>query len=272
MKIFLTGSKGFIGKNFLDHFSNTSVSMTSFDISDNTDLRPKDINLKGFDVVIHLGAISSTTETDIRKLIDLNLSWSLELIDECKKLKNSNLVFQWASSASVYGKSTVPMKESDSCNPLNYYATSKYLLEQAIISSKLDFIWQGFRYFNVYGPYEDHKLNQASPYTQFEKQAKETGIIRVFEGSNLFKRDFICVDRVIDIHKKMMKLNSSGIFNVGTGSSKSFFDIAKDIAQKYNAKIEIIPFPEALKSHYQSFTCADMTLLNNTINDVKIIY
>jgi ADP-L-glycero-D-manno-heptose 6-epimerase len=265
MNIYVTGSKGFIGKNLISSLSDIAVEIRSFDIKDDPFVRPKDLNLEGIDTVIHLGAISSTTETDIRKLMDLNLSWSLELIEECKKLKKTNMIFQWASSASVYGKSKKPMKETDVCMPMNHYAMSKYLLEQAIDTQNLDFIWQGFRYFNVYGPYEDHKGNQASPYHQFTEQAKRTGTIKIFEGSENFYRDFVPIDTVCEYHHKFLEKSISGIYNIGSGAARSFLDIAKEIAQLTKARIEYIPFPENLKSHYQNFTQADMSLVNSIV-------
>jgi ADP-L-glycero-D-manno-heptose 6-epimerase len=124
------------------------------------------------------------------------------------------------------------------------------------------FIWQGFRYFNVYGPHEDHKGSQASPYSQFARQARETGVIRVFENSDKYKRDFIHVDAVIDYHLRMLNVKESGIFNLGSGSPRSFLDVARDIALIYDARIEEIPFPEHLRAHYQEYTHADMYKLN----------
>jgi ADP-L-glycero-D-manno-heptose 6-epimerase len=119
-------------------------------------------------------------------------------------------------------------------------------------------IWQGFRYFNVYGPHEEHKGSQASPYYQFAKQARETGIVQVFEGSENYKRDFVHVDRVIEVHLKMLEKKKSGIFNIGTNSPRSFLDVARDVALMYNARIETIPFPEHLRGCYQEYTNADM--------------
>ena len=264
MKVMVTGSKGFIGQNFCKKFHELGYEVTSFDIKDNPKTRPIDLDLHGCDWVVHLGAISSTTEIDVNKIMDLNLLWSIELFERCSELCVN---MQWASSASVYGKrhEFKPFKETDECRPINYYAKSKYLFEKYLETCNHNITVQGFRYFNVYGPHEDHKGNQASPYTQFAKQAKENGVIKVFDGSEKFKRDFVHVDQVFDIQHKMMRKElslSSGIYNLGSGVARSFLDVARDVALMYDAKIETIPFPQHLKSHYQTYTCADMSSIN----------
>jgi ADP-L-glycero-D-manno-heptose 6-epimerase len=260
MKILVTGSEGFIGQNFTRNFRGLGYEVTTFDIKNNPKARPIDLNISGYDWVIHLGAISSTTETDVNKIMDLNLLWSIELLEHCKEHKVN---MQWASSASVYGNNKLrnPFKETDPCNPLNYYAKSKYLFEQYVNTCDLNINVQGFRYFNVYGPYEEHKGKQASPYTQFAKQAKESGAIKVFEGSEKYKRDFVHVDTLFEVQHKMLNRDVSGIFNLGSGSTRSFLDVARDVALLYDAEIETIPFPRELKSHYQTYTCADMNLI-----------
>jgi ADP-L-glycero-D-manno-heptose 6-epimerase len=113
-------------------------------------------------------------------------------------------------------------------------------------------------------------MGQASPHSTFAKQAKETGIIRVFENSEKYFRDFVPVETVIDVHKKFLKIDESGTFNIGTGTPESFLDIANKIAKEYNAEIQIIPMPERLKSSYQQYTCADLTLLNKTLEKYNV--
>ena len=256
MKVLITGHKGFIGQNFCNAAYNRGWQVSTFDIAENPDTRPRDLNFDDCDWVIHLGALSSTTETDVQRVMDLNVAWSIELFEECSR---HGVNLQWASSASVYGKRGFGsvMSVSDVCRPVNLYAKSKFLLEQYIMhSGNTRIIHQGFRYFNVYGPYEDHKENQASPYYQFAKQAKETGVIKVFEGSENFYRDFIHVDKLIEMQIDHMNESFSGIYNIGTGHPRSFVDVARDIALLYDAKIETIPFPEHIKNHYQRYTCA----------------
>lgn len=265
MRVFITGVEGFIGQNFIQSLPEDWI-VSSYDLIDNPDLRPKDLHIEGNDWVIHLGALSSTTETDVRRVMDLNLSWSIELAEECEKY---GVNLQWASSASVYGnKYKCSVNEKHECNPLNLYAHSKYFFEEYMKSRDPNIIWQGFRYFNVYGPHEDHKGSQASPYNQFSRQARETGVIKVFEGSENFKRDFVHVDYLINIQLKMMEKKKSGIFNIGTNSPRSFLDVARDVALMHNARIETIPFPENLKGKYQEYTNADMFKTLTTLQDV----
>lgn len=268
MKVLVTGHKGFIGQNMCKAIQKEGWELATFDIADDPTVRPKDLNFDDVNCVIHLGAISSTTETDIRKIMDLNLSWSIEMLEECRE---RGIHMQFASSASVYGQNRNGriLGEEDVCYPANYYALSKYMFEQyALKRPNVAAVLQIFRYFNVYGPHEEHKGTQASPYTQFAKQAKETGVIKVFKGSNLFTRDFVHVDTVIDAHLagiNRMNVFSGGIYNVGSGYSRSFLDVAKDIALLHNAEIKEIPFPDNLKEHYQYQTQANTKKLNSLL-------
>ena len=256
MKVLVTGSKGFIGKNLLERVPKDWVVRT-YDVKSGL-VRPQKLNISDCDWVIHLGAVSSTTEKNIQKVMDLNLTWSIELFEECVK---HGVNLQWSSSASVYGKNCFfPMREDQELHPSNLYAMSKYLFEEYVKKRDVDnIIYQGFRYFNVYGDHEDHKGTQASPFTQFSKQARDTGVIKIFEGSERYVRDFIHVDTVVDYHLRMIDKILCGIFNVGSGNSRSFYDVAKEVATLYNARIETIPFPESLREHYQEYTCADTT-------------
>lgn len=173
---------------------------------------------------------------------------------------------QYASSASIYGLSK-NFSEDAPKSPQSPYAWTKFLFDRNISSIKAqDIVIQGFRYFNVYGPCEDHK-DQPSPYHAFTRQAKETGIIKLFENSDKYLRDFIHVDNVIDIHKKFFNIKQTGIWNVGTGQPTSFETIARSIADKYGARIQYIPMPDHLKQQYQEYTCADLTKLNQTLNE-----
>lgn len=270
MKVLITGHKGFIGQNMVKAIQNEGWDIETFDAVDDPCARPKDLNYEEIDTVIHLGAISSTTETDIQKLMDSNLSWSVEMLEQCL---DRGINMQFASSASVYGqnKNGRILGEDDICYPVNYYALSKYLFEQYAqkrIYNNYRSVVQIFRYFNVYGPHEEHKGSQASPYTQFAKQAKETGVIKVFKGSDKFTRDFVHVDTVTAAHIagiKNMDNFSGGTYNVGSGYARSFLDVAKDIALLHNAEIKEIPFPDNLKEHYQYHTQANINRLNGLL-------
>lgn len=262
MKILLTGHKGFIGQHMLLALLLRNHDVSVYDWGD--DESALDITNKKYDRVIHMGAISSTTETDIAKLIKQNYSFSILLFNRCM---SNQIPFQFSSSASVYGDSTT-FNEEDTPSPLNEYARTKYLFEE-YMRPYMDNTYeehtpvQAFRYFNVYGPEgEEHKGKQASPFYQFKKQYEETGKVKVFEGSENFRRDFIHVSEVVDTHLKFLDITESGIWNVGTGKTMSFMEVAK----KFTDKIETIPMPENLKLHYQKYTCADMTKLNKTLN------
>lgn len=250
MKILITGHRGFIGQNLTHALKEHDLSF--FEWNDAT----PDIN--GLDWVIHLGAISSTTERDIDRILRQNTEFSTWLLAECVK---NRVNLQYSSSASVYGPSRT-FKESDPVNPQSAYAWSKYLFDRHVAQTDTANITvQGFRYFNVHGACEDHKGSQASPHHQFAEQAKTTGRIRLFENSENYLRDFVPVETVTAVHERFLTVTESGIWNVGTGIAQSFESVARSIATKYNAAIEYVPMPAQLKSQYQSYTCADLTLL-----------
>lgn len=251
MKILITGYKGFIGQNIVNALKNDH-ELTLFEVGQ----EPPEF--EGLDWCIHLGAITSTTERDVEKIMALNHDFSCMILMACQ-LNNVNL--QYASSASVYGTLN-SFKEDGPVDPKSPYAWSKYLFDRNVLRQKYDnIVVQGFRYFNVYGPYEDHKGDQASPYHKFEKQAKEKGVITLFHDSDKYFRDFVPVETVVNVHKKFFEVKESGIWNIGTGTPKSFQQVADEIAKKYNASIEYIPMPENIKNQYQSYTCANLDKL-----------
>jgi ADP-L-glycero-D-manno-heptose 6-epimerase len=257
MKILITGHRGFIGQNALKHFQREHEIVC-------WDMDKHIIELdSSYDWVMHFGGLSSTTEKDVEKVLTHNLDFSISLFDQCVKL---GVKFQYSSSASVYGMNT-DFRESAPVDPRTPYAWSKYLFERYIRSKDWGITHQGFRYFNVYGPGEEHKGTQASPFQQFTMQAALSGRIKVFEGSANYHRDFVHVDRVIDVHDKFLSIDQSGVWNVGSGSTRSFLDIAAEIGKQYPSVIETIPMPEHLKLSYQKYTCADLTLLNSTLNE-----
>jgi len=251
MKILVTGHEGFIGKNIASYLQYKGHEVEGWEWQEN-----RFPDAQKYDRVIHCGAISSTTETDVEKILKQNYEWTMKLIEICDMMGTS---LQFSSSASVYGHGTDGFSEDSMCYPMNAYAWSKYLIDRWVRDYANDFKIniQGFRYFNVYGNYEDHKGNQASPITKFTKQAKETGVIKLFENSENYLRDFISVQDVCLVHEKMLEQDVSGIFNLGTGTATSFKTIADTVAKKYNATIEIIPMPDNLKSHYQAYTCSN---------------
>jgi ADP-L-glycero-D-manno-heptose 6-epimerase len=260
VKILITGHRGFIGQNMFNALKDEH-ELSTFEWNDPIP------DIKGFDWVIHLGAISSTTERDVELVMRQNYDFSCWLLDQCGL---NGINFQYASSASVYGFNR-EFSEYSAVDPRSPYSWSKFLFDRHVDRVRhgylKDFVVQGFRYFNVYGPHEDHKKDQASPYYKFTQQAKTTGKIKLFYGSHHYFRDFIHVDRVIDIHKKFFKVKESGLWNVGTGQVTSFQTIAEEIAKQYDAQIEYISMPETIKSQYQVYTCADLTKLRRTLGE-----
>ena len=256
MKILLTGHKGFIGSHMLTALENAGHFVDTYEWGDNQ--LP---SVMEQDWVIHIGGISATTEKDIEKVLTQNLDFSIQLYNACKMY---GVNFQYSSSASVYGLNQEFTEESP-LDPRTPYAWSKYLFERYVRKHPAGSIAQGFRYFNVYGSGEGHKGGQASPQSQFAKQAKETGKIKVFHNSDKYHRDFIPVESVIQYHLKFLECKESGVFNIGTGKTKSFLDVASDIASKHNAEIVEIPMPDNLKNSYQEYTCADMSKVNGLV-------
>ena len=242
--IILTGSKGFIGKNFLKILKHEKIieveKNNAQDFCRNFTERNK------VKLIIHQGAISSTTCTDIELLINTNVAFTEWL---CKQAIKYKIPIKYASSASVYGNT------SDTINPLNYYAITKVITDYWVQDNMDKFeLIQGFRYFNVYGEGEDHKEDQASPVHKFTKQVKDVGALKLFEGSDKFLRDFICVDDIVDIVLNNDK--PSGIYDLGTSNPTSFQEVGELVAEKYSGIIKYIPFPEHLKGKYQTYTCA----------------
>lgn len=213
--------------------------------------------------VFHMGAVSDTTCWDGDLVMQRNVRFSQELITYCVM---EEIPITYASSASVYGNRD---------GPQNLYAYSKFLVDK-IVDVMVEHVnlkstLQGFRFFNVYGAGDDeqYKGDQASPYYKFQKQALETGRIEVFEGSENIFRDFISVDRVCDVMYRMAYTDKSGIFDLGTGTPKSFLQVAQEVAEwcksAHGVDVEIvtIPFPEKLKGAYQYYTKADMSYLKD---------
>jgi ADP-L-glycero-D-manno-heptose 6-epimerase len=125
-------------------------------------------------------------------------------------------------------------------------------------------IIQGFRYFNVYGKYEDHKGDQASPFHKFSQQAKNEGKIKLFTNSENYHRDFVPVEQVVSMHEKFFSVKESGVWNIGTGKTQSFLEVAK----KFNVPIEYIDMPKEIQKSYQRYTCASMEKTNLTLMTV----
>lgn len=241
--IILTGSKGFIGQNFLKSLQEPVIEVEQqncFEFLHNFK------NWNEVSLILHQGAISSTTEKNIYTLHHYNVVFSLLLFE---KAIEHQIPVKFASSASVYGNT------SGNINPLNYYAITKLQVDYWVLDNLSRFKEiQGYRYYNVYGEQEDHKGDQASPISKFTKQVRETGKLKLFTGSHEFLRDFVCVNDLVNVVLNNNK--PSGIYDLGTSKPISFQDVAELVIQKEGGEIEYIPFPDHLRDKYQTYTCA----------------
>ena len=244
--IILTGDEGFIGKKFLEKLSGKNVikvekrnswHFRSFNEWDKVEL------------ILHQGAISDTTCTNLKAINHFNVEFSEWIFEQAIKYK---IPVKYASSASVYGH----LNKENLINPLNYYAISKVIMDYWVLDNMDRFeLVQGFRYFNVYGDGEEHKEDQASPVSKFTKQIKETGVLKLFKGSDRYLRDFVCVDDVVNLVLENDK-EESGFYDLGTSNPVSFAQVAQWVVDKYGGEIEEVPFPDHLKGKYQEYTCA----------------
>ena len=259
MKILVTGHKGFIGSHLANYFIHKGDEVEGFDWEEN--VVP---TVEGYDWVIHTGAISDTTERDVDKVWKHNYEFTMRLLQICDHYGTN---IQLASTAAVYGPNTA-FNEHDPVYPQTPYAWSKYLVDKFLNDQGTDqfnMLVQSFRYFNVYGPGEGHKGDQMSLISKFQRQASQDGVIKLFKNSDQYKRDCVCVYDLVRIHEQMMEADTSGIFNLGTGTAVDVESVAKIIADKHDAKIEYIDMPDKLKGQYQEYTCADNSKLHNTI-------
>lgn len=218
------------------------------------------------EAIFHNGACSDTTATDGRYVMRNNYEYTRILLEWCRR---QGVRCIYASSASVYGNGEHGFLEERAAEyPLNLYAYSKFLLDQWVRRHAATFTSQlvGLRYFNVYGPQENHKGRMASVVNHFYQQIQTDGRIRLFEGSDGFLRDFIFVNDIVNINLHFFDHPQiSGIFNAGTGKARSFYDIAQIMAKRYESVgVEFTPFPEDLKGKYQTFTQANIQALLST--------
>ena len=260
----VTGAAGFIGRNLVEKLSSiTDEEILQVDYLEH--MNPSDFlhNLQNdfFDnpisVIFHNGACSDTTVSDPSYMMERNFDYSVSLLKICIE-RGLRLIY--ASSASVYGDG--PFTEDSSSNPKNLYALSKSMFDnysQSFINNVPQLV--GLRYFNVYGKYEENKGNMASVVYKFYNQL-EGGEITLFKYSDKYLRDFIHVDDVVSMNIKFfLNPKISGLFNIGTGTERSFEDIAGIFKKRYKVSIKYIEMPEKLKGKYQKFTKSDNTKL-----------
>lgn len=288
--IIVTGGAGFIGSNIVKELNQRGVKdiLVVDDLTDGTkftnladlaiqDYLDKDDFLahihnndsfgRKIEAIFHEGACSTTTEWDGRFMMKNNYEYSKSLLHYCLE---RGISFLYASSAATYGDGQIFKEELAYERPLNVYGYSKFLFDQYVrrllptVSSQI----VGFRYFNVYGPNEQHKGSMASVAFHLNQQLPKTHVVKLFQGCDGYgdgeqRRDFVFVDDVVDVNLWFQQHPSkSGIFNVGTGNSQSFNEVAQAVVDWHGkGTIEYIPFPDHLKGHYQSFTQADISRL-----------
>lgn len=304
MHIVVTGAAGFIGSNLVkalnlrgerdiiavdnltraDKFRN----LVDCEIADYID-KDEFIERLGngdFDddvsAVLHQGACSDTIETDGRYMMRNNHRYSTSLLAWCQ---DNDVPLLYASSASVYGAGTTFCEERRFEAPLNIYGYSKFLFDQHVrrVLPERTAPIVGLRYFNVYGPREEHKGRMASVAYHFVQQYREHGRVKLFEASGDYsageqRRDFVSVGDVVKVNLYFLDHpDRSGIFNVGTGKAATFNQVAVATLNAFRATegrpagtllslvsdgaIAYVPFPSALAGKYQSFTEADLTQL-----------
>ena len=301
--IVVTGAAGFVGSNIvrgLNRRGHTNilavddltdgdkfVNLVSGQIADymhKDDFRRGVLEgvLPSVRAVFHQGACSDTTERNGQFMMDNNYRVSLELFEYCQSHK---IPFIYASSAAVYGAGPVYVEDLANERPLNVYGYSKFLFDQVVRARMGSLTAQvvGLRYFNVYGPQEQHKGRMASVAFHNMNQFLAEGYVRLFGGWDGYAdggqlRDFISVDDVVDVNLHFLEHSKvSGIFNCGTGRAQPFNDVASAVVNAMRGiqgkpalsleelvkqgLLRYVEFPEDLKGRYQSYTQADVRAL-----------
>lgn len=296
-RIVVTGAAGFIGSNMVRALNERGIDdiiavddLTQGDKFRNlADLRIADyVDADEFygafqdgafgtvEAVFHEGACSDTMESDGKYMMDNNYGVSCALFEACQE-RGTRLLY--ASSAAVYGGSATFKETPEFERPLNVYGYSKLLFDQRMrrecgqdfSGARIQVV--GFRYFNVYGPREQHKGRMASVAFHQFNQFRAEGKVKLFGeyggyGPGEQMRDFIHVDDVVAVNLWFFDHPEiSGIFNLGTGRAQPFNDVARAVVDTLGGRreqIEYIPFPDALRGKYQSYTQADLTALRAT--------
>ena len=296
MAILVTGAAGFIGSRLVEGLNRNGV--TDVIAVDNLQQADKFRNLAGCEIaeyldhaeflagmdrfsgaieaVFHQGANSNTMETDGRQIMETNYRYSMRLLEWCQ---DEEVPLIYASSAAVYGAGAGFKEERRYERPLNVYGYSKFLFDQHVRRLQPSSQVVGLRYFNVYGPNEQHKGRMASVAFHAFHQFKAEGKVKLFVGSGGFgdgeqRRDFVHVDDVVAVNLWMLEHPGvSGIFNCGTGRAQTFNDVASAVINTVQGRrasaqelaeeklIQYIPFPPQLAGKYQSYTQADLTRL-----------
>lgn len=285
--IIVTGGAGMIGSNIVRRLNaegETDILVVD-DLTDGTKFRNLvslqiadfvdkddfvDLLAKGHfgrvDAIFHQGACSSTTEWNGRIMMRDNYVYSQNLLAHSQA---NDIPFVYASSAAVYGNSTLFAEDSGHEAPLNVYGYSKKLFDDYLRRRwhELRAPVVGLRYFNVYGPHEAHKGSMASAAFHLFHQVmagENPKLFGAWDGieAGQQSRDFVHVADVADVNIWAWKSGISGIFNCGTGRAEPFLNVANAVIEATGrGAVEFIPFPDHLKGRYQSFTQADISAL-----------
>jgi ADP-L-glycero-D-manno-heptose 6-epimerase len=292
--IIVTGAAGFIGSQLIKKLNSENFkAIIAVDKFDNPvkndhllDLKilqriDRDLffdwiaeNYEQIEFIFHIGARTDTTEFD-RSIFDtLNTGYSKKIWKCCADFQ---IPLIYASSAATYGLGEYGYVDSEeiipSLKPLNPYGDSKNDFDAWAISQKeKPFYWAGLKFFNVYGAHEDHKGRMASVIWHSFHQIKKTGKMKLFRSHNPDyrdgeqKRDFIFVQDVVDVCYFLMHLRKhSGIYNLGSGTARTFLDLTRQVFRSMDADevIEWIDTPEDIRDKYQYFTEAKMDKLRS---------
>jgi ADP-L-glycero-D-manno-heptose 6-epimerase len=278
MRILVTGAAGFIGSHLAITLSRDGHEVVGVDdfqsaqysnlVEFSGDLRTLDLadghavevlRKDRFDAIVHQASITDTTVHDQYRMMNNNVEAFRSLLDLAHHW-NARVV--WASSASIYGQNPAPNAEHQSPDPLNVYAFSKLSMERlaAIASRTLPRGIVGLRYFNVYGPGEDHKGKFASMIHQLAKQMREGRRPRIFTAGEQ-KRDFVYVGDVVSANQLALLPTAPhhGVFNVGSGEARSFNDVVAELNRALRTNLA----PDYFENPYnftQDHTEADLSL------------
>lgn len=291
--IIITGGAGFIGSNLVKSLNNRGLDdilvvdnmgcgekyrnlnpLRLADYLDKNDFLSKvqngDFAETPVEAVFHIGACADTMEYNGNYMVQNNFEYSKTLLHFCQ---SKRIPFIYASSASVYGDGKNGFSEKPECEKaLNVYAFSKLMFDRYVrhILPKAASQIVGLRFFNVYGPQENHKGKMASIVFQLYNQLQKEGFLKLFQGYDGYeageqRRDFIYVKDVVNVNLFFWKNPGlSGIYNCGTGTANTFNAVARAIIKACGkGHIEYVEFPEVLKGKYQSYTQADSTKLLN---------
>lgn len=291
MRIIVTGGAGFIGSaivwrlNQLGHEDILVVDradetdkwknlapLSFSDYIDADDFIDGLVLHKDADLVFHMGACSSTTETDVDYMLRNNYQYTRDLAEFAVA---NDIRFIYASSAATYGDGSSGMKDGtddlEKLRPLNIYGYSKHLFDRLAARNGMFERIVGLKYFNVFGPNEDHKADMRSLVNKAFDQINETGKLKLFRSAHPdysdgeFGRDFVYVKDAVDMTLHFVERDGGGLFNIGSGRMNTWNALADAIfdALDLPKSIEFIDMPENLRDRYQYHTQADLTRIRD---------